>query len=85
MDGTQLKKLKPRRCSGAQLPLRYIERRITRDARIPLTDEDRDMEYGWRCIPIPPTDEDGWFVVDDSSDRKTMWGRWRDLFSRGAA
>jgi hypothetical protein len=31
----------------------------------------------WRCIPIPPTDEDGWFVVDNSSDRKTTWGRWR--------
>jgi hypothetical protein len=36
-----------------------------------------EMEHGWRCIPIPPTDEDGWFVVDDSSDRKTTWGRWR--------
>ena len=27
----------------------------TRDAKIPLSDDDRDMEAGWDCIPIRPT------------------------------
>jgi hypothetical protein len=57
---------------------RYIERVITRDERVPLSDDDRAMENGWRCIPIPPTDDPRWFILDSSRDRKTVWGRWRD-------
>jgi hypothetical protein len=38
--------------------------------------DDRDTEDGWRCIPIPPTDDPTWFVVDSSNDCKTTWGRW---------
>jgi hypothetical protein len=56
---------------------RRLERVITRDARVPLSDDDRDMECGWRCIPVPPTIEDDWFVLDDRKDYKTVWGRWR--------
>ena len=55
---------------------RYLERRITRDFRVPLSDDDREMEDGWRCIPIPPTDDPAWFIVDSSKDYKTTWGRW---------
>jgi hypothetical protein len=24
------------------------------------------------------SDDPGWFIVDDSHDRKTVWGRWVD-------
>jgi hypothetical protein len=64
------------RCTGAQR--RFLERRITRDERVPLSDDDRQMENGWRCIPVPPTDDPGWFILDDSRDAKTVWRRWRD-------
>jgi hypothetical protein len=47
----------------------------TRDARVPFSADDPDMECGWRCIPIPPTDDDGWVIVDERSDRATGWTR----------
>jgi hypothetical protein len=55
--------------------LRYLERAKTRDERVPLDDDDPDMNYGWRCIPVPPTDDPGF---DNSHDYKTTWGRWVD-------
>jgi hypothetical protein len=61
-----------------------FERVITCDARIPLSDDDREMECGWRCIPIPPTDDPHWFILDDSSDHKTVWGRAVDDAEDGA-
>jgi hypothetical protein len=64
---------------GEQYPLRWLEQRITRDIRIPLCEADLEMEDGWRCVPIPPDLDDDWFVVDSSSDRKTVWGCWRYL------
>jgi hypothetical protein len=57
---------------------RFLERCITRDERIPLSDDDREMENGWRNIPIPPTDDPCWFILDDSRDYKTEWGRWHE-------
>jgi hypothetical protein len=57
---------------------RFLERRITRDERVPFSDDDREMQDGWRCIPIPPTADPDWFILDSSSDRKTVWGRWHD-------
>jgi hypothetical protein len=57
-------------------PPRVLERVVTYDARIPLSADDPDMEAGWRCIPIPATDDGDWFVLDDNSDRKTVWARW---------
>jgi hypothetical protein len=56
-------------------PLR-IERVITRDA-VPFFADDLDMANGWRFIPIPPTDDPDWFIVDISRDRKTVWARIR--------
>jgi hypothetical protein len=53
----------------------WIERRITYDATVPLFDTDREMQHGWRCIPVPPDDEPRWYILDSSSDRKTVWGR----------
>jgi hypothetical protein len=53
-------------------PLRF---EITRDVRVPLSADDPEMENGWRCIPIPPTDDPGWFIVDDTKDSKTVWAR----------
>jgi hypothetical protein len=47
----------------------------TRDIRVPLSADDLGMENGWRCIPIPPTADDDWVVVDNRSDRKTGWAR----------
>ena len=62
----------------AKRPLRYLEREKTRDARVPLSADDPDMEDGWQCIPVPPTDDPEWFILDSSNDRKTTWGRWID-------
>jgi hypothetical protein len=54
-----------------------VERRLTRDARVPLTDDDPEMENGWQCIEVPPNGELGW-LIDKSydSDRKTGWYRY---------
>jgi len=60
------------------LPLHFLERRITRDARVPLSADDPGMETGWRCIPIRPTADDAWFIIDTSRDWKTTWARWID-------
>jgi hypothetical protein len=56
---------------------RKFERVTTRDAVVPLSADDPQMENGWRCVPIQPTADDDWFIIDDSRDRKTVWGRWR--------
>lgn len=57
-----------------------LERRRTRDYKVPLSDDDPDMNNGWRCIPMPPTNRDGegdgWFIIDSSGDKRTEWGRW---------
>jgi hypothetical protein len=58
---------------------RMLETRITRDAKVPYSADDPEMQDGWRCIPVPPTADDGWFILDDSNDRKTEWGRWHDV------
>jgi hypothetical protein len=58
---------------------RVLERVITRDWRTPLSDDDREMEHSWRMIPVPPTDDPDWFILDDSRDYKTIWGRWHDI------
>jgi hypothetical protein len=55
----------------------------TADERIPLADDDRGMENGWRCIPIPPTDDEGWIIVDDRSDRKPDGAAARSWARRG--
>jgi hypothetical protein len=55
----------------------WLETRKTRDAVVPLSDDDREMRDGWRCIPVPPTEDDAWFIVDSWHDWKTVWGRWR--------
>jgi hypothetical protein len=36
------------------------------------------MENGWRCIPMPPTTDGDWFIIDDNRDYKTEWARWID-------
>jgi hypothetical protein len=61
---------------------RVLERVITRDAQVPLSDDDRDMEHSWRCVPVPPTGDPAWFVVDSSRDYKTVWGRWHESGDR---
>jgi hypothetical protein len=49
----------------------------TRDFHAPLSDDDREMMHSFRCIPVPPTDDADWFILDSSHDRRTTWGRWR--------
>ena len=56
--------------------LRFLERRTTRDAKVPLSDDDREMEHSWSCVPIRPISDPRWFVLDSSHDRRTVWGRW---------
>jgi hypothetical protein len=60
-------------------PRRIFEKRITYDEPVPLFDDDREMQNSWRMIPVQPTDDPAWFIVDSSSERKTTWGRWRDV------
>jgi hypothetical protein len=45
----------------------------TRDFLVPLSDDDREMQDGWRCIPVPPTADDDWVIADNSKDYKTGW------------
>jgi hypothetical protein len=47
----------------------------TRDEKVPLSDDDREMECGWRMVPIPPTCDGDWIIVDERSDRATGWVR----------
>jgi hypothetical protein len=54
-----------------------VEHRYTRDARVPLSDDDPDFDCGWRCIPVPPSLDDGWEIFDTSKDHKTGWRRFR--------
>jgi hypothetical protein len=56
-----------------RLRYRRLRFEITRDAVIPLSDDDREMEHSCRCIPVLPTDDPGWFVFDSSRDWKTVW------------
>jgi hypothetical protein len=62
---------------------RFLERRITRDIKVPLSADDPGMLSGWHCVPIQPTADDGWFILDGSRDYKTVWGRWHE--AEGAA
>ena len=41
-----------------------------------LSDDDPEMPNGWQSIPIPPTDDPAWFILE-SRDYKSVWGRWR--------
>ena len=61
------------------MPQSRIERRYTRDARIPLVAGDDDWIYGFRCIPLPPTNDGDWVIFDTSKDYKTGWMRVRYL------
>jgi len=63
--------MRARRLNGR----RVLERVITYDARIPFSDDDADMDDGWRMIPVPPTADYRWFILDNRSDRKATWGR----------
>jgi hypothetical protein len=56
-----------------------IERCATRDFRVPLYADDEDCSYGWQTLPPAPRPDDNewgaWEIVDDSSDKKTVWQR----------
>jgi hypothetical protein len=43
----------------------------TRDAKVPLSNDDREMDDGWQCMP--PAADGGWVIVDASKDNKTGW------------
>jgi hypothetical protein len=55
---------------------RVLETCYVRDFHVPISAEDWSMESGYRCISIPPTDDPAWFIVDESHDKRTTWGRW---------
>ena len=47
---------------------------VTRDERADTYDASGNV-IGWVCEPVRPAGL-GWFVKDDSHDRKTTWHRW---------
>jgi hypothetical protein len=61
---------------------RFLEQLTTRDDQLPLVAGDH-VDYGWRCVPVPPDSDPNWFIVDDSDDRRTVWARWH--FAEGIA
>jgi hypothetical protein len=56
---------------------KIVERRYTRDLKVPRSADDLEMEYSWRCIPVAPTVDDDWVIFDSSGDKKTGWERVR--------
>jgi hypothetical protein len=54
---------------------KIVERRYTRDARIPRVAYDDEWIYGFTCIPLPPDNSGDWTVFDSSKDYKTGWMR----------
>jgi hypothetical protein len=59
--------------------MKILERRYTRDAIIPRVAGDDEHMYGYRCIPLPPTNDGDWIVFDSSRKRTTGWQRVREL------
>jgi hypothetical protein len=59
------------------MPRYVVQRRYTRDARIPLVAGDDEFLYGWQQIPLPPALDEGWEIFDTSKDRRTGWERIR--------
>jgi hypothetical protein len=57
------------------LPRLAVEYRKTRDAQVPISADDPNMKCGWRCIPVPPTEDPGWQISDTRHDYKTTWRR----------
>jgi hypothetical protein len=53
----------------------YSDVVYTRDEKVPLSDDDRDMQHSWRCIPVPPDERGIWVIADNTHDRKTGWRR----------
>jgi hypothetical protein len=48
----------------------------TRDAVVPMSADDLEMENGCTCVPIPPDDSGDWIIWDSiSKDYKTGWIR----------
>ena len=50
-----------------------VETEITRDDCIDILDPDGAV-LGWNRVPSPPAGL-GWFIHDDSHDRRTTWRR----------
>jgi hypothetical protein len=68
--------------SAARLqPQLIIEHRYVRDFPVPISAADYEMETGWRCIPVPPTEDSSWEIFDRSKDRKTGWRRVRIIWN----
>jgi len=59
------------------LPRLVVEYCKTRDAQVPISAEDPDMLEGWRCIPVPPSEDPRWQIHDTRHDHKTTWRRFR--------
>jgi hypothetical protein len=57
------------------MPHYAVQKRWTRDARIPLIADDWEFLHGWECVPLPPERDAGWEICDSSRDRKTQWAR----------
>jgi hypothetical protein len=53
-------------------PWSMLETRTTRN-RV------EHFDWGYRCVPQRPDDDRAWFVVDETDDWRTRWGRWRDV------
>jgi hypothetical protein len=56
---------------------KIVERKYTRDHRCPRVAGDDEWLYGWQCIPLRPTNDWDWYIVDTSGDKRTGWERVR--------
>jgi hypothetical protein len=56
-------------------PFVRLELRSTRDLKIPLVLDDWDFRFGFRCHPLEPTGDEGWYMYDSSAQYHTVWAR----------
>ena len=63
------------------LPRLVVEYRKTRDAQVPISHDDPEMQCGWQNVPIAPTADPGWAICDTRHDYKTTWRRFRIAWS----
>jgi hypothetical protein len=54
---------------------RELEIVQTADLKVPLSVDDREMNDCWKMLPIAPTCDPAWFILDSSNDKSTKWAR----------
>jgi hypothetical protein len=52
---------------------RRLRLATTCDLKVPISADDLAMENCWRMMPVAPTCDPRWFIVDSSDDKRTTW------------